>query len=328
MQNSAFVTGGTGFIGINLIHRLVQEGWNVTALHRNTSDLTYIEELPITLREGSITDPESLEAAMPGDTDVVFHLAGSTNMWSRNNDLQTRINVNGTEHTARIAAQKGANSFIHTSSIAAWGNMDGEISEATPQKGGRSWVNYESSKYEGEQRVLRYKGDMKVVILNPSFVVGPYDKNNWGRLFIALKEGGLPGITNGCISISHVDEVVKAHIAAVKKGRNGQRYILAGENCSFSDFVRAIAEVSDIPDSDIPPRIPAFLLKIYARAADIVSSFTGNEPDITPELAKLMTRSNINFSSEKAIRELDYDIPPLEQSVRDCHRWLKEEGLI
>jgi dihydroflavonol-4-reductase len=66
MAQTAFVTGGTGFIGINLIELLVNEGWEVTALHRSTSNLTYLKRFPIKLAEGSITDPESLDRAMAG----------------------------------------------------------------------------------------------------------------------------------------------------------------------------------------------------------------------------------------------------------------------
>ena len=79
MAQSAFVTGGTGFIGINLIERLVNQGWNVTALHRATSDLTYLKRFPIELAEGTITDKDSLERSIPERTDVVFHVAGDTN---------------------------------------------------------------------------------------------------------------------------------------------------------------------------------------------------------------------------------------------------------
>jgi uncharacterized protein YbjT (DUF2867 family) len=64
MGRTAFVTGGTGFIGINLIELLVSEGWDMTALHRPTSNLDYLKRLPIKLVEGSITDRATLERAI------------------------------------------------------------------------------------------------------------------------------------------------------------------------------------------------------------------------------------------------------------------------
>ena len=335
MAPHAFVTGGTGFIGINLIHQLVERSWEVTALHRPTSDLSWLRDLPITFRQGSITDPGSLRAAMPEAPDAVFHLAGSTNMWAAKNEWQRKVNVEGTAITLETASEKNAHCFIHTSSVAAWGDMDGLIDEETPQRGKDSWVNYESTKHEGELIARDYAGrysnpstSMKVVILNPSSVVGPYDTNNWGRLFTALPAGELPAITDGHVSIAHVREVAKAHIESVERGHNGEHYILGGENCLFSDFIRAIGEVTGVPEKDLPPRMPGFLLRLIGRLSDWKSRFTGNEPDMTPELAKLMTRSNVRFSSKKAQRELGYRIPPMTKSVRDCYEWLKKEGIL
>lgn len=327
MPQKAFVTGGTGFIGINLVKLLVDKDWSVTALHRASSDLTYLKKLPVNLVEGSITDPASLRQVIPEDTGVVFHLAGDTNLWSPMNERQTKINVQGTENMVLAAAQKGISTFIHTSSGAAWGDQSGLITEQTPQLGGASWVNYEKTKWAGERKALRgLDHGMKVVILNPTSVMGPHDDSNWGRLFFALRDDALPGIPNGSISIGHVHHVAEAHHAAVEKGRPGERYILAGVNCGFAELIKAIASASGI--SSLPRIIPAPLFKIYARIFAAAALVTGNEPDVTPELAKLMTRKGVSFSSEKAKRELDYKIPPIRQSVNDCYNWLKKKNLL
>jgi nucleoside-diphosphate-sugar epimerase len=150
MAKTAFVTGGTGFIGINLIQLLVSEGWDVTALHRPTSNITYLKSLPIKLAEGSITDRQSLHAAIPEGTDVVFHVAGDTNFWSKQNARQNAINIDGTRNMIDAAASKGVETFIHTSSTSAWGRVKGVVTEDTPQAGKDSWINYERSKHLGE----------------------------------------------------------------------------------------------------------------------------------------------------------------------------------
>lgn len=326
MTKSAFVTGGTGFIGINLVKELVDRDWNVTALHRTQSDLKALKKLPVTLVEGSITELDSLHHAIPRNTRVVFHLAGDTNMWSQNNDRQTEINVTGTRNMAQASAEKNVETFIHTSSVSAWGKVKGTISEETPQKGNDSWVNYERTKWLSEREALKARDHgVKVVIMNPAMVVGPHDANNWGRLFFALRDNDLPGVTRGNMSIAHVKEVARAHISAVENGRDGENYILGGQNCTFAEFVSIIEDVSNI--SAQPKIIPAPILKLAAYFKSAISYFTGKKPDLTPELAKLMTR-NVVYSSEKAIKELGYCIPTVEKSVRDCHQWLVQEDLL
>jgi|AntRauTorcE11897_2_1112592.scaffolds.fasta_scaffold03958_4 nucleoside-diphosphate-sugar epimerase len=327
MAKNAFVTGGTGFIGTTLINKLVNNGWQVTALYRESSTRAPLNNLSITWVKGSVTNRESLINAIPEDCDVVFHLAGDTNLWSKYNPRQTAVNVEGTENTVGASVRNNVRVFIHTSSVAAWGDISGTVSEETPQQGGGSWINYERTKWAGEREALKGQNDgMRVVILNPANVIGPHDKNNWGRLFFALRDNKLPFIADGSVSITHVGAVADAHLAAAECGQSGERYILGGEYHPFPQFVRCINNVSNA--NNMPVTIPAFLFRGIARVSTGFATLTNNEPAVTPELAKLMTRKDVSYSSQKAIKELDYTIPPMQKSVQDCYSWLNKEGLI
>ena len=118
----AFVTGGTGFLGFNLIEQLLAGGWQVVALHRPTSNLRNLREKDIQLVEGSITEPDSLIDIFPEKVDAVFHVAGNTNYWSRRDHTQVRDNVEGTQNMVAAALKRQAKRFIHTSSTAAYGH--------------------------------------------------------------------------------------------------------------------------------------------------------------------------------------------------------------
>ena len=87
-NKTAFVTGGTGFIGLNLVEHLTQTGWEVVALHRPNSRLTYLQKYPVRLVEGAIEDAQSLNRALPENVDAVFHVAGDVSLWSGHRERQ------------------------------------------------------------------------------------------------------------------------------------------------------------------------------------------------------------------------------------------------
>lgn len=326
MKKNVFVTGGTGFIGINLLKKLVAEGWEVTALRRPTSDLTYLKNLDINWVIGTLEDRASLEQGMPNDLDAVFHVAGDVNSWKKRYAAQTETNVTGTRNMVEVAAAKKAKCFVHTSSISAWGDVRGLTTEDTPQCGDISSGNYERTKWAGEQEALKGMAlGMKVVVMNPAVVLGPYDVTTWGQAFIALQNDDSPFIPPGTSCFVHVDEVVKAHIAAVEKGRNGEKYILGGENASFKVFMD---EICRLLGKKTPHVASVFLFKLLGKAFDLMSVFTNKPPLITPELADEISRQDYRFSSEKAQRELGLQIVPLTTCVKDCYDWLRQEGFL
>jgi nucleoside-diphosphate-sugar epimerase len=327
MAKTAFVTGGTGFIGLNLVELLVREGWDVTALHRPTSNLRYLNRFPIELTEGSITEPESLARGIPQGTDVVFHVAGDTSFWSKQNTRQNAINIDGTRNVVEAAISRGVGTLVHTSSISAWGRVSGTITEETPMLGKDSWINYERSKHLGELEALKgMDRGMKVVVMNPAVVAGPYDATTWGRLFFLLRDNALPAAPPGTITVGHVHEVVAAHLAAVTKGANGERYILGGPEIDTADFIAEIARVSGV--EKVPKKAPGFVLKLFGRLSVMAAAWTGKEPDVTPETAEVTSQTGTHFSSEKAMRELGYGSRPVEVAVKDNYEWLVEEGLL
>ena len=150
-QRTAFVTGGTGFVGLNLVKELMIRGWDVTALHRPSSDLRFLKRFRPKLAVGAITDAASLPAAIPKGADTIFHVAGNTNMWRKGNAEQTRDNVDGTHNVVEAALACGVRRLVVTSSISAYGPVDGEITEETPSRAANSRVNYQKSKWLAQE---------------------------------------------------------------------------------------------------------------------------------------------------------------------------------
>ena len=312
MARTAFVTGATGFVGLNLVQRLMAEGWDVTSLHRKTSDLTFLNRFAPRLAVGEITDRSSLMSAIPQGTDTLFHVAGNTNMWSKRNAEQTRDNVEGTRNV--------------TSSISAYGPVSGEITEETPSQAASSPVNYELTKWQA-QEIARdaVKDGLEVVIMQPGAIMGPYDIGTWSRMFLMLRDGKLPGVPPAQLSFAHVREVVGAHIEAADKGENGGQYLLAGENKTMLDLVTEICALIGKP---APKKaMPLGVVRVAASVAGLVSGLTGKEPSMTREMVEAFAHPIITASA-KAQRELGYKVVPLKEMVKDCYDWMVAEGRI
>jgi dihydroflavonol-4-reductase len=325
-SRAAFVTGGTGFVGLNLVKELMIRGWDVTALHRPSSDLKLLKRFRPKLAVGALTDPAALLAAIPAGTDTVFHVAGNTNMWRGGNAEQTRDNVEGTRNVVEAARAKGVRRLIVTSSISAYGMVSGEIDEQTPSLAANSSVNYQKTKWEAQEIALAAvpKG-LEVVVMQPGAIMGPYDVGTWSRLFLMVRDDKLPGVPASMLTFTHVREVVAAHIAAADKGQNGGSYLLGGENKSMLELVREIAFLVGKP---APAKVMSTgLLRVIATLGDLASRATGKQPPITPEMARLISKT-VSTSSAKASRELGYRIVPLKDMVKDCYDWMVAEGRI
>jgi nucleoside-diphosphate-sugar epimerase len=326
LGRAAFVTGGTGFVGLNLVKELMIRGWDVTALHRPSSDLKLLKRFRPKLAVGELSDPAALLAAIPQGTDTVFHVAGNTNMWRGGNARQTRDNVDGTRNVVEAALARRVRRLVVTSSISAYGPVDGEITEETPSRAATSRVNYQRTKWQAQElaRAAIPKG-LEVVIMQPGAIMGAYDIGNWSRLFVMVRDDKLPGVPPSLLTFTHVREVVAAHIAAAHKGQNGGAYLLGGENRTMMELVKEIAALVGKPAPEKETSMA--LLRGVALLSDFASRFIGKQPPITPEMASLMSR-RVSTASAKAHRELGYKITPLKDMVKDCYDWMAAEGRI
>jgi len=323
---TAFVTGGTGFVGINIVDKLLNDGWSVTALHRASADTHELTKRGVTLAVGDITDPASLNAAIPKDVDAVFHAAASLSLWSRKNAEQEAINVGGTRNVVEAALAAGAKKLIHTSSVSVYGIQNGTIDETAEKLGRVSWLGYQRTKYLAEQEVLAgVARGLPATIINPCSIIGAHDRTGWARFVIMVVEDNLPGVPPGSCSFAHVGEVAKAHVAAVDKGAVGENYLLGGADDTYLGMVRTIGRLLDRE-----VKVKAFSpwqLKLFAWLSAAGAMLTGKEPRITPEGAVFGCRT-LFADSSKAIRDLGYKAVPLEEMVRECIDWLRGEGLI
>jgi len=263
-MRTAFVTGGTGFVGFNLIAELVAQDWRVIALHRRTSRVEDLRDLDVALVEGDILDAASLMRAIPEQADAVFHVAGHISFWRGARVEQEQVNIAGTRNVVGAARNRGARRVVHTSSIAAYGQARCRIDERSPPDSSSDWIGYFRTKRRGEEVALSgATAETEVVVLQPANIIGPHDRHGWSRLFPMVKEGRLPGIPPGRGSFAHAREVARAHVAAATQGRAGERYLLGGADASYRELVSGVGAL--VGGKGLPRPMPVPVLKGIAR---------------------------------------------------------------
>jgi nucleoside-diphosphate-sugar epimerase len=325
-RRRAFVSGATGFLGITLTEELWREGWDVTALHRPSSDLTELRRMDgLRFVCGDVTDRESLEKAIPDGVDAVFHAAGSVEKLPHSDERSRyAVNQGGTRNMVEVSLRKNVGRFIHTSTVVTHDFSLGRVDESTPPNPSRT-DHYIRSKREAEIEVERgLESGLDAVVLNPSAIFGAYDKSTWSQMFTEIQRGlPTPFMAPGALSASHMRKVAQAHVQAYHRGRRGERYILGGPDVTILEISQAVARLLGRPG----PRwvLPAWLFKAYARVEHRISLSLGREPQFPPHTADTLCYVCLSDSG-KAMRELGYDPSSLEEMLRDCHQWMVESG--
>ncbi len=252
-----------------------------------------------------------------------FHVAGDTSMWSGRRERQWRTNVDGTRNMVAAALAKRAKKFVHTSTSGVFG-LPSEPFDETAVKVGKNGFHYQHSKAMREQEVSKAVDQgLDAVILNPANIIGRYDWNSWSQFIRRAANRQLPLIPPGSACFCDVGAVVKAHVAAVDKGRTGQNYLLGGDRASYREIVEIVGKLLGRPTNRVVGNPIGF--RLGGRVLDRLSSLTGKEPMITAETGAFLS-SNIICRSDKAIRELDYRPASVENMVKECIDWMIAEN--
>ncbi|MCB1539528.1 MAG: NAD-dependent epimerase/dehydratase family protein [Rhodoblastus sp.] len=322
------VTGASGFVGSAIVGVLRQRGYRVRTFARATStrvNLDPRDEAAV----GDILDPKSLDTALE-DVDHIVHAAADYRLWARDPAEILRVNVEGTRLTMEAARRAGVARIVHVSSTATIRPGDGAPSDETaPAAVDPEMGNYKRSKILAERQVeqMAATDGLPVVIVNPSTPIGPRDvkPTPTGRIIVEAASGRIPAYVETGLNLAHVDDVAAGVVAALERGRIGERYILGGENVALSDLLAAIAPMV----GRRPPRVrlPIGLIYPFAFGAEALAFVTGRTPFATREGLRL-ARKTMFFSDAKARRELGYTTRPYTEGLAGAIAWFRAAGYI
>jgi nucleoside-diphosphate-sugar epimerase len=305
---TAFVTGGSGFIGGALIERLRREGWDVRALARSDGAAERVRERGAEPVMGDLDDRESLRAGAEGG-EVVFHAAAKLGDWGNPADFE-RINVQGTQSVIEASREAGVPRLVHVGTEAAL--MAGEplvnVDETAPLRPD-SPALYSSSKAKAEQRVRAANGDgLETVVVRPRFVWGRGDTTLLPAIMELVRSGRFRWVGGGrqLTATTHVDNSVEGLWLGATKGQPGGVYFVTdGEPVVFREFLSAMLGTQgvEIPDKSVPPAIAGPAAGATERVWRLLKR-PGNPP--LTRLAVWISSHECTIDISRAERELDY----------------------
>ena len=323
MSIRAFVTGGTGFVGANVVRSLLEEGYLVRALVRPTSSLSNLKNLDIEIVTGDLNS-SNLYQQMQG-CQVLFHVAACYSLWQKARQTLYQSNVIGTRHVLAAARKAGIERTVYTSSVAAIGvGSPGESVDETHQSSVEKLVgHYKKSKFYAEQEALKaVKSGQDVVIVNPTTPIGAWDikPTPTGDIIVRFLRRQMPAYVNTGLNLIDVRDVAQGHILALRQGETGERYILGNQNLTLKEILDMLSQITglDAPQRTVPVELPLTVAWID----ECLLTPLGKNPSI-PFDGVRMSKQLMYYDASKAVRALGLPQSPIMNALQNSVDWFK-----
>jgi nucleoside-diphosphate-sugar epimerase len=321
-----FVTGGTGFIGGQVVRRLRERGDEVRALVRSPDKGQALTDLGCELVSGALSNKDAIGAGMQG-CEAAIHGAAVYEVGIPESEHRAmyEANVIGTENVLRAALEAKLPKVVYISTVGAFGNTKGQVVDESYEHPGTSFTSYyEETKLEAHRlakRLIAEEG-LPCVIVQPGGVYGPQDHSAIGQQMNQFLAGRMPLIAFPDLGFNmvHVDDVAAGVLLALDKGKPGEAYVLGGQITTMRELIQTLARVAG---KKAPRRaLPTPLMKAMTPFGPIVGKVMGQGPNLRELIS---SADNVTFwaKHDKAMAELEYSPRGLEQGLRDT---LEAEG--
>ncbi|OHX21937.1 SDR family NAD(P)-dependent oxidoreductase [Chromobacterium sphagni] len=325
------VTGASGCLGSHIVRALLDCGEKVAALKLAGDPAWQLRDVEsrIEWRIGDLRDPASLATALQG-MDSIYHAAGLSTPRPRDHQAMMEVNAEGTRRLLQAAQEAGVQRVVHISSIAAVGYphapADGRADETMAYNGASISYPYMHSKHAAEAIVRDFvTGGMDIVIVCPAAVIasGCDPQHGWGRIMLDIASGRLKAIPPGGISFIGHHDLAMGALAAMARGRSGERYILSSGDVRYCQLITAIANAAGVPPPGLilPPALLRGAARVLGHLEPLLNALL---PDMrmTPGILELLWREKY-YDIRKARAELGF-VPrqSLADAVTEAWRWL------
>ena len=321
-----FVTGGTGFIGSRLVRQLLDARHSVVAVVRDPAKAAGLRSLGVDLWAGDVTDRESMRLPMTG-VDGVFHVAGWYKVGVRDKSAAYSVNVDGTRNVLGLMKELGIPKGVYTSTLAVFSDTHGTLVDESYRFSGEHLSVYDRTKFIAHYHVAEpmVRSGLPLVIVQPGLVYGPGDTSSLRDTLVKFLAKGLPMLPAGTeFTWAHVDDVARAHILAMEKGKPGESYIIAGPRHSIIEAMEIVARISGrpAPRIHVPPRV----MRAFAGTMGIVEKVIPVHEEFSEEYLRINAGVTYIGDNAKARRELGYNPRPLAEGMAETLK--SETGLL
>jgi dihydroflavonol-4-reductase len=333
--STILVTGGTGFLGREIVRQLAVSGAEVHVVARRDSPRGPLAELPVVWHEADLRDPSAVgraaealakSARARGERARIVHAAALISYRTGERDLAHATNVEGTETLLAAAKRTDVERFLHVSSVVTVGSSrHGEpVDERAPFDLGTLGVDYVDTKRAAEEAVLAAASEIDAVVVNPGAIFGPIEReSNTVRTIRRVAAGRSPPILPpGSVGVVGVRDAANGTLLALERGRRGERYLLVESNLTTRELLATIARALGVPPRGrVLPRAAWSVLTACASAWDRIVPMR-----FTPPQALTMLGLDLRFDASKARRELGWSPRPFDEVIRETIEHLRARG--
>jgi dihydroflavonol-4-reductase len=314
-----FLTGGTGFIGGEVVRQLRERGDEVVCLVRNPAKATKLNDAGCQLVSGDLSDESAIRNGMQG-CDAVIHAAAvyEVGIPAKQRPAMRDANVGGTERVMKAALEAKVPGIVYVSTVGIFGNTHKEIVDETYENPETSFTSYyEETKLAAHKLVQRMidEQELPAIIVQPGGVYGPGDTSQVADLLEQFFAGKLPlmPFPELGICMSHVEDIAGGILLALDKGKSGETYVISGPVTTMREAIETVAKVSGrkAPRRDLPTG----LMKAMIPLGPLVGKVMGQPPNLRELIS---SADNVTFwaSYDKAQRELGYSPRGMEEGLR------------
>lgn len=331
MSKKVFITGATGFVGEQLARRLAQNGDTIHLLARqkDKAKKMFPDDAKFKVFEGDILEPAKIRKAMEG-CEKVYHLAAYAKVWDKDKNAFLKMNVEGTKNVLDSSLQQKVQKVVITSTAGVLGpSIAGKTVDENSVSAVPFSTEYERTKALAEEEAQKYLDkNLAIVTLNPTRIYGAGQRSESNAVTMLLEKYWqgkwriLPGDGKRIGNYVYIDDVVDGHLAAMQKGRIGERYILGGENVSYQELFDLFAEITQKKLTLF--KMPISVMMSFAHLQMLKTKITGSPPLITPNFVKKYLY-DWKVSTEKTQKELGIAPTPLRVGLEKTLEWLKKQ---